>query len=41
MDDEPEEIEFDFDKYKDMYQNNAVELIESNIDDDEDEYEES
>jgi non-homologous end joining protein Ku len=41
MDDEPEEIEFDFDKYKDMYQNNAAELIESNIDDDEDEYEES
>jgi non-homologous end joining protein Ku len=41
MDDEPEEIEFDFDKYKDMYQNNAVELIESNIDDEEDEYEES
>jgi len=34
--DEPEEIEFDFDKYKDMYQKNAAEMIESNIDDDDD-----
>jgi len=38
--DEPEEIEFDFDKYKDMYQKNAAEMIESNIDDDDD-FEES
>ena len=42
-DDEAEEIEFNFDKYKKMYQENA-ELIESDLnddDEDDDDYEDS
>jgi hypothetical protein len=39
-DDEPEEIEFDFDKYKNMYKENA-QLIESDINDDDEDYEDS
>jgi hypothetical protein len=37
-DDEPEEIEFDFDKYKNMYKENA-QLIESDLNDDDEDYE--
>ena len=35
MDGEPEEIEFDFDKYKREYEDNIAELADSNLEGDE------